>query len=230
MSRYKQTTGYIIHIRDFSNTSLIIEFYSKDYGLIHIIAKGIKKNKKLKPQIQLFCLIKLQFFGTSSLKTLSQLDQLNAFQFDQLITKTAGFYLNELLRYSLSENHRDDELFQGYQSALNQLGEGKLSTILRGFEKCILKYNGHELNVGGFKNQADWLTINDTSGIYCTTRSAEKLCTVEDLSKFIKGDRLEKSSQKRINQFMQQAINSSLSYRKIYSRDLLKSITAQTPI
>ena len=98
MNKYNETIGYIIHTRAFKNSSLIIEFFSKDYGLIHFVAKGIKKNKHLKSQLHYFSLLKVQFTGKSSLKTLCAINVIEEVSFANIIHKTAALYLNELLQ------------------------------------------------------------------------------------------------------------------------------------
>ncbi|VAW32871.1 hypothetical protein MNBD_GAMMA01-459 [hydrothermal vent metagenome] len=229
MSRYKETTGYLIHQRNYKDNSLIIEFFSQDYGRINLIAKGIKKNKLIKSQLQYFSLLKIQYFGKSQLKTIAAINILNIIKPKNLIAKTAGLYLNELLHYSLIENDSANELFDCYQYVLSHLGKQKLAPLLRCFEKTVLKHNGFELNVSSLKQENDWLTITEHQGLITTTKDTEKLCQVGDLKKFIsmkkQDEQLDRHTQKRINKFMLQAINMNFAYRKIYARELLQDIT-----
>ena len=37
--------GYILHVKDFSETSLIAEIFSKELGKVSLLAKGAKKPK-----------------------------------------------------------------------------------------------------------------------------------------------------------------------------------------
>lgn len=224
MSRYKETTGYLVHQRNFLDSSLIVEFFSQDFGMMHIIAKGIKKNKNLKPQLQPFSLLKLQYFGKAQLKTMSACNIITSLQLDELILKTAGLYLNELLRYSLIENEPAVELFSCYEQTMAKLGKQRLTPLLRNFEKQILKHNGFELNVSGFEDEKEWLTINETKGLTLAKNKAQMLCQVKDLQSFINLEILDIITQRRINKFMLCAIDMNFSFRKIYSRDLLKEI------
>ena len=225
MARYKETTGYIIHQRAFKDTSLILEFFSKELGLIHIIAKGIQKNKLLKQQLHYFSLVKVQYFGQSQLKTLSNIETIELLNFKELLHQTTGLYLNELLRYSLIECDQDFELFSCYQKTLKKIGHFRLTTLLRRFEKEILKYNGFELDVSSFFNDSDWLSLSETHGLYVNNKENQGLCQVADLRCFLSHKKMDKISEKRINKFMLIAIDLSLSHKKIYSRELLKSIT-----
>ena len=226
MSLYKQAQGYLIHQRDFSNSSLIIEFFSLEYGMISIIAKGIKTNKLLKPQLQYFSPLKIQYYGKSQLKTLVAINVLDSLSFDNIIEKTAGLYLNELLHYSLAEFDLAEKLYQSYQNALSLLGKGKLTPILREFEQELLKYNGFELNCNLSISNDCWICIDEHMGITEASKDSDKLCKNADLIKFLSHQSLGRDEQKRINRFMIQAIDMSLNYRRLYSREMLKTLTS----
>ena len=40
------STCYILHHRNFSESSLILDIFSRDYGRINLIVRGAKRNKK----------------------------------------------------------------------------------------------------------------------------------------------------------------------------------------
>ena len=223
MSLYTETTGYIIHQRNYQDSSLLIEFFSRDFGKVQLLAKGIKKNKLLKSQLQYFNLLKVQYFGKAQLKTLSSLNILNQYNKNGILEKTAGLYLNELIHYSLAE--KSDALFQCYSMVLNKLGQEKLTTLLRKFEQELLKYCGFELSVESFSNSRLWLCVDNVKGLVETNINSQKICTVEDLTLFIESKKLNRMSQQRINELMKKMINLSVNYRKIYARELLINLT-----
>ncbi len=223
MSKYTETTGYVIHQRNYQDSSLLIEFFSRDFGKVQLIAKGIKKNKRLKPQLQYFNLLKVQYFGKSQLKTLSSINILNQNSSKGILEKTAGLYLNELIHYSLAEN--SDSLFDCYQSVLSRLGKEKLTILLRTFEKELLKYCGFEMSVSSFNNGSTWLCVDELKGLVETNINSQKVCTVEDLSFFLENKELNNVSQRRINQLMKKMIDLSMNFRRIHSRELLITLT-----
>jgi len=225
MSFYKEVTGYLIHQRNFKDSSLIIEFFSKEYGMLHLIVKGIKKNKLLKSQLQFFHLLKIQFYGKSQLKTVVSVNSIQAINLKGLIEKSAGFYLNELIHYSLVENEVAESLIHCYADVLSQLGHSKLAPLLRNFERNLLKYNGFELTVDTYNQNDMWLGVDDSIGVNKAVNASQKLCTVEDLKKFINNDNLDRDTQKRINKVMIKLIDMSISYKRLYSRELLISLT-----
>jgi DNA repair protein RecO (recombination protein O) len=227
MAKYYETTGYLIHTKDFKNSSLIIEFFSQEYGMIHLLAKGIKKNKQLKSQLHYFNLLKVQFVGKSSLKTLTSVNILENTHFDRLVDKMAGMYLNELLHLSLLEGDVAKPLFQSYFSSLQKLGKMQLPLLLRRFEFQLLKYNGFEISVHHFSNPNIGLYIDETAGLVSTTKDALKLCSVSDLTAFLNGKKLTSIELKSVNKLFYAAVNLSLSHKKIHSRDMLKSLLSK---
>ena len=224
MSFYKQATGYIIHQRKFKNNSQIIEFFSQEFGKFQLVAKGINKNKVLVSQLQLFSLAKIQFFGNSDLKNLTSINLLENDSFGDLLLKTSALYLNELIHLSVLENENAGLLFTSYQQALKSLGTQKLSSVLRKFEWQLLKYNGFEISIDSKVNSTDWITINDNYDLIIQSNKKNAHCQVADLKMFIEEIKLNKEAQIRLNKFMEQAISISLSNRRIYSKELIKSI------
>ena len=225
MSKYAEVTGYLIHQREFKNSSIILDFFSEKTGQLHLVAKGIKKNKKLNSQLSYFSLLKIQYFGKSSLKTIVSIDKLESLHLDDLICKTAGLYLNELLRFSLNDSECSRSLFALYASTLKKLGHEKLTPLLRKFEREILRYNGFELSVSNFNDHNQWLSIDASEGLLACDKDSEGCCQVADLSCFLNGEHLDRRTQKRINSLMIKAIDYNFSHRRIYARELLKSLT-----
>jgi DNA repair protein RecO (recombination protein O) len=225
MSFYKEATGYLIHQRNFKDSSLIIEFFSKEYGMLHLIAKGIKKNKLVKSQLQFFHLLKIQFFGKSQLKTVVSVNSINTISFNGLIEKTSGFYLNELIHYSLIENEVAESLFDCYASVLTRLGSEKLTPLLRMFERQILKFNGFELNVDSFNQPDMWLGVDENMGLNKAVNVSQRLCMVKDMKIFINNDKLDRDAQQRVNKVMMKLVDMSVSIKRLSSRELLISLT-----
>ena len=225
MGKYKEATGYIIHTRNFSDSSLILEFFSQEQGLIHLLAKGIKKNKRLKTQVHFFSLSHIQYFGKSQLKTLTSVNVIEFVDFPNIIHKTSALYLNELLHYSLNESVKESNLFYQYVCAIKGLGIKKLSLLLRQFEIEILKSNGFELSVDGMKDVNTWLTIDENDGLKIAVHDKHKMCLVSDLDKILTNQRIERRVMLRLNKLFHAAINLCFSNRQIYARELLKSLT-----
>jgi DNA repair protein RecO (recombination protein O) len=221
MPRYFETNGYIIHLRDYQDSSMIIEFFSEEQGKIQLIAKGIKKNKLLKSQVQYFNRLTIQYYGKSSLKTLSSINILHIHNYPNIIEKTAGMYLNELLHYCLHENDSTLSVYQNYEYVLEHLGEYPLGFLLRQFEKEIIKYCGFELSVDKNCHPESWLSFDASKGLIETHKESEKICQVKDITAFIHKQKLSRASQIRINSLMIKLVNLSVNSRRLYSREML---------
>ena len=91
------TPCYILHRRNFSESSFILEIFSRDYGRINLIAKGAKKNKKYQgTNFDLYQKFNVSWYRKSELGTLTGIDIAtteNQFIAEKAIT---GFYINEI--------------------------------------------------------------------------------------------------------------------------------------
>ncbi len=222
MSKYKETTGYIIHSRPFKNSSLLLEFFSYEYGLFSLVAKGIKKNKNLKAQIHYFALLKIQFYGKSSLKTLCSINTLQTHQFKTLIEKTSAMYFNELIHLSLAENETAHELYSNYEWAIKRISSSAHSknSIFRKFEETILIQSGFALDITPYADE-QWLEVCENQGIIKAQDSRNGIIQAKDIRRFKQQAIIDKSTRKKINKLYAKLINLCVSHRKIYTRELL---------
>ena len=67
---------YVLHLREYRETSLIAEVYSRDSGRLSVIFKGIFRSRKSRysGMVQPFVPISLSLFGRSDLKTANNLE------------------------------------------------------------------------------------------------------------------------------------------------------------
>lgn len=148
--------GFVIHKRAYRETSMIIDFFSKEQGKISAVAKGIKNAKSDKRSLlQVLQFLSFEVSGRSSLKTLGSIEA------NQKSIALSGnmlycsLYINELLSRSLPEAESFPELFESYQIILSQLftiqSAGlteqdsllKVQPILRNFEFTLLELLGY---------------------------------------------------------------------------------------
>lgn len=136
--------AFVLHRRDYQETSLLVDLLTQNSGRIRVIAKGAKRNKNpWRAVLQAFTPINIEFSGRHELKTLT-LAELSGHP--HVLTGNrlySGFYLNELLQRLLPLQAEVDELFEVYCQALQQLsGARDLETILRWFEWQLLNQLG----------------------------------------------------------------------------------------
>ena len=64
--------AFILHSRKYREPSLILDVLTEDFGILSLIAKGVRKNKsKWAGLLRNFTPIKLSYSGKSELKTLT---------------------------------------------------------------------------------------------------------------------------------------------------------------
>jgi len=140
---------YILHSRPYSNTSRILEAFTREHGRIALLAKGIRRGKNSNHSlIQLFTPILITWAGKGELQFLKHIEP-NGLS-HQLTGRAllCGFYLNELLIRLLHKADPHPYLFQAYQESLQAFEQGQASDItLRLFEKHFLQELGYALNL-----------------------------------------------------------------------------------
>jgi len=141
--------AYLIHQRPYSETSQIINLFSRHYGRVDAIAKGSKRPKsKFKSFLQPFSPILVSWSGRSQLKTLRSVDISSGKQ-SNVSRKhlMSAFYLNELILSFLTTADPYPDLFDAYSLAINNLSNADSSEIiLREFEIQLLTEIGYAIN------------------------------------------------------------------------------------
>ncbi|AKQ33305.1 DNA repair protein RecO [Candidatus Coxiella mudrowiae] len=141
--------AFILHRRPYSNTSLILELLTLNYGRISALARSARGLKsRYKGKLELFFPLLVSWSGRRDLKFLGD-SELNGMPYllegESLL---CGFYLNELVLRLLHPDDPDYYLFPHYQNALDQLSKGHIEASLRSFEKRLLEELGYGLPLG----------------------------------------------------------------------------------
>jgi DNA repair protein RecO (recombination protein O) len=139
--------AYVLHYRNYRETSFLVELLTKHAGRISVIARGAKRAKSpMKGLIQPFIPIAVAWRGKGSLPTLQTAEICGkpiALHDDKLFS---GFYLNELLMYILHRHSPCESIFILYENVLHELSFATAAEpILRKFEKYLLSELGYAL-------------------------------------------------------------------------------------
>ncbi|MBL1140911.1 MAG: DNA repair protein RecO [Proteobacteria bacterium] len=150
------TPCYILHRRDYSESSLILEIFSREYGRLNLIAKGAKRNKKQQGiSYNLYQKYHISWIAKSELGTLTDIELVRLS--DSLKPKfmMAGFYMNEIMLRLLHKHEAHPELFDSYDLIINQfINDASEQIVLRYYEKILLQTLGygiildHEVETG----------------------------------------------------------------------------------
>lgn len=140
--------AYILHTRDYRDTSLLIEFFTQEQGRVSAIARGVRTAKsKQRHFLQLFTPLVVQLRGKGELLNINKIEP----QGSSLILKKqalySGFYLNELLVRLLHRHDPHLNLFKLYVDSLVLLQKGEnIEVVLRTFELKLLTELGYGIN------------------------------------------------------------------------------------
>ncbi|MCA9153853.1 MAG: DNA repair protein RecO [Pirellulaceae bacterium] len=145
----EKSTGLVLRVVDFSESSCIVTLFTRDFGKISALAKGGRRPKSpFESAIDLLSVIRVVFLHKSSesldLLTEAKLERrFRAAQRD-LSRLYAGFYLAELLSQLTDEADPHPELFDAAAAALEALdGEADVAATVLRFELTALRELGH---------------------------------------------------------------------------------------
>ena len=139
------TPCYILHSRDYRESSLILEIFSREFGRVSLVAKGAKRNKKqLAINFNLYQKYHISWVSKSELGTLVDIDLaslMKSLKPGQIMT---GFYMNEIILRLLHKHESHPELFDSYDTTISKLlNDESEQILLRYFEKILLQSLGY---------------------------------------------------------------------------------------
>jgi len=141
------TPCFVLHSRSYLESSLILDIFSREYGRLHLIAKGAKREKSaFSGLLQPYQRLLMAWRGKGELMTLVDVEaDMEVYELSEG-RMIAGFYLNELLVRLLHQHESHPELFDFYNKAILDLSAAKrVDAVLRIFEKGLLKSLGYGL-------------------------------------------------------------------------------------
>ncbi len=145
--RIHQQRAFILHHRDYSETSLLLEVFTAEHGRIGLIAKGARRaSSRLRGVLKPFQRILVGWSGKGELAVLTAAEPDGTGSVPQGPALYCGFYMNEVLLRLLHRHDPHDALFDAYQNALERLQrDDPHEVVLRIFEKHLLRELGYGL-------------------------------------------------------------------------------------
>jgi DNA repair protein RecO (recombination protein O) len=141
--------AFILQYRRFRETSLIIDFLTRDFGRISLIAKGVRKSRsKTAGLLQPFIPLAISYVGKAELKTLTDVEIIQPYVEIQGTAFYSGFYINELIVCFLHKEDPHPEVFNQYGDCLISLSDQpKTEAALRNFELHLINNAGYGLQL-----------------------------------------------------------------------------------
>jgi len=149
MPRVALEPGYVLHVRPYSESSSLLEIFSRSHGRVGLVARGARgARSRFKGVLQPFRPLLLSWNQKTELGTLTGADQVAsppALAGEPLF---CGLYANELLMRFLQRADPHPELFDGYRELLGGLSAGMATQgLLRLFERRLLAAAGFGLQL-----------------------------------------------------------------------------------
>ena len=143
--RVHDEPAYVLHRHDWSESSLILEVFSRRHGRVALVAKGVKRpTSQFRPVLLPLQPLRLAWGGDAEVRTLRSAHWQGGHVMPGGDTLLAGYYLNELLLKLLAREDPHPALFDHYADAVLALAEGQQAqaAVVRAFELLLLREAG----------------------------------------------------------------------------------------
>ena len=144
--RISDEPAYVLHRYDWSESSLILEVFTRHHGRIALVAKGAKRpSSSFRPILLPLQPLHLAFGGDGEIRSLKGAEWQGGHIMPSGEALLSGYYLNELLLLLLARDDPHPGLFDVYANVVQVIasehGEA-LQSALRAFELLLLREIG----------------------------------------------------------------------------------------
>lgn len=224
--------AFVLHRREYSESSLLVEFFTEYNGRITLLAKGARRPRSpLKAVLQPFTPLLLRWSGKGDLKTLTKAEPAALTLPMETLSLYSGFYINEVLARVLENQTAYPELFQHYLRCITELATQKqIEPILRTFEFHTLKALGYGVDfthcaaTGLPVDPKMTYQFQENQGFIASLLQNNQSFLGSDLLAFAQLDFSEKSTQQAAKRFTRIALKPYLGSQPLKSRELFQSI------
>jgi DNA repair protein RecO (recombination protein O) len=145
--RVDRAAAFVLHAYPFSETSLLVEAFTRSHGRIPWIAKGARRaGSALRGALLAFQPLYASWSGRGEVRTLVRCEWQGGQPLLQGEALLCGFYLNELLLRLLPREDPHEGLFDHYALVVARLAEStETAPALREFERSLLQEAGYAL-------------------------------------------------------------------------------------
>ncbi len=162
--------AFVLHRYDWSESSLILEVFTRHHGRVALVAKGAKKpSSNFRPVLLPLQPLHVAFGGDAEIRTLKGAEWAGGQVMPTGDALLSGYYLNELVLRLLARDDPHPQLFDAYAAAVEVLGSGHneaLEPALRTFELLLLREVGllptlamQTLTLGALEPQARYSLV-----------------------------------------------------------------------
>ena len=146
LKRISDEPAYVLHRYDWSESSLILEVFTRHHGRIALVAKGAKKpSSSFRPVLLPLQAIQVTYGGDADIRTLKSAEWVGGHVMPTGDALLSGYYLNELLLKLLAREDPHPLLFDAYAATVRVMATEPgelLQASLRVFELLLLREIG----------------------------------------------------------------------------------------
>jgi DNA repair protein RecO (recombination protein O) len=148
--RITQQPAYILHTRAWRETSLLLDVFSRDFGRVGLVARGVRgaRARLSRSLLEPMQPLRMDWTGRGELQTLVAVEPVaapHALRGDELLS---AMYVNELLVRLVARNDPHPVLFDRYRELLDELPRSaSVAWSLRCFERDLLGAIGYALQL-----------------------------------------------------------------------------------
>ena len=150
MKRHTAEPAFVLHRYDWSESSLILDVFTRHSGRMAMVAKGAKRpSSSFRPVLLPLQPLMLAFGGDGEVRTLKSAEWVGGHVMPTGEALMSGLYLNELLMHLLPREDGHPALFDHYASAVRALADQGADpeaeapqAALRAFELLLLRETG----------------------------------------------------------------------------------------
>ena len=230
--------AYVLHTRGYRDSSLLVELFSREYGRVSLVAKGVKGGQGRKSAsgsqvalLQPFVPLYSSWSGRGSLKTSTGNEARGPALRLEGKRVFCGLYINELLSRLLHHHDAHETLFDHYEASLLRLAEDtELDLLLRQFEFRLLEELGYgfDLTAEGLSGEPlvedRWYVFHQEFGLVAAETSPDA-----DMPRFMGAEMLALSRgdfsvelRRTAKRLMRQALAVHLGDKPLKSRELFQ--------
>jgi DNA repair protein RecO (recombination protein O) len=145
--RVDRAAAFVLHTYPYSETSLLVEAFTRSHGRVPWLAKGARRaGSRLRGVLLAFQPMEASWSGRGEIRTLVRCEWVGGGPLLARERLFCGFYLNELVLRLLAREDPHEALFDSYADAIARLRhEIDAAPILRMFERRLLQEVGYGL-------------------------------------------------------------------------------------
>ncbi len=120
--RIHHEPAYVLHHHDWSESSLILDVFTRHHGRVALVAKGAKKpSSNFRPVLLPLQPLQIAYGGDAEIRTLKGAEWVGGHTMPSGEALMSGYYLNELLIRLLARDDPHPQLFDTYAATVQLL-------------------------------------------------------------------------------------------------------------